>query len=72
MLVLTLHRGDRIRIGDDCWLALAEQAESNQIKLAFSAPRDVVIVRERLLKKIDANPGRRSDLGDRATAAAES
>ena len=46
MLVLTLHLGKTIHIGDDIQIMLTEVNGHTQARLAFEAPREVRIERD--------------------------
>ena len=56
MLVLTRKRNERIHIlvpGGPTIIVQVAQIETDQIRLGFTAPRDVRIVREELLDRED-------------------
>jgi len=50
MLVLERRIGERIMIGKDIWIMVVS-VKGDKVKLGIEAPRDVVIVRERLIDK---------------------
>ena len=45
MLVLTRFRGQRVLVGDNCWVTVVE-IRGNKVRLGFDAPVDVPIHRE--------------------------
>lgn len=49
-LVLSRYVGERIRIGKDIWIQLIE-THRNRARLAITAPRDVLILREEVIQK---------------------
>jgi sRNA-binding carbon storage regulator CsrA len=58
MLVLSLRSGDRVRVtlpdGREVWLQAWRK--QNQVRLAFEAPRDVEIIREKVLLREEPAP----------------
>ena len=56
MLVLTRREGQRIRIGQDCYLEVI-RITPNTVRIGFAAPDGVVIVREELLDEEEACQG---------------
>ena len=56
MLVLTRREGQRIRIGQDCYLEVI-RITPNTVPIGFAAPDGVVIVREELLDEEEACQG---------------
>jgi carbon storage regulator len=68
MLVLTRRKNQSIVIGDQIVVTVLE-VKGDQIRLGITAPRDVQVYREELLKELsDAN--RSAVLGDAAGQAA--
>jgi carbon storage regulator len=52
MLVLTRKPDERIQIGDDIWITIAE-IRQNSVRVGIEAPRDINIAREELLDQRD-------------------
>ena len=49
-LVLTRRSGETVFIGDDIKVTIVS-SQGNQVKVAFEAPKDVVILRQELLER---------------------
>ena len=49
-LVLTRRLGESVLIGDDIKVTIVS-SQGNQVKVAFEAPKDVVILRQELLER---------------------
>lgn len=54
MLVLTHRAGDIIHIGDDIKIEVVF-CEGRRVKLGFTAPKDVRILRDKVLKRLEAS-----------------
>ena len=69
MLVLSRRVGERIRVGSDIEVSIVE-IQGNRVRLGFSAPDDVRILREEIMDKpvvslpgeADFSPARGGDL----------
>ena len=53
-LVLSLHIGDRVAIGDDVVIELTAFRSGEHVRIAFTAPQDVLIQREKVAR--DSTP----------------
>ena len=53
MLILTRRVGEVIRIGDDISVTVLE-VKGSQVRLGFSAPKDVAVHREEVFGRIKA------------------
>jgi len=53
-LVLTRRVGEGIHIGNDVYLKVSDMPGRNTVKLAISAPKDVVILRDEVKKKLES------------------
>ena len=51
MLVITRKKGESILLGDDIEITIVNLDEQN-VKIAISAPREVIILRKELLKQV--------------------
>jgi carbon storage regulator len=51
MLCLTRKIGERIRIGDDIWVAVIKKRSDGKLTIGVEAPRDIPIQREELIKE---------------------
>lgn len=53
MLVLHANPGEKILIGDNVWLEVLEvRNKDGRVGLGFTAPREVVILRENLVRSM--------------------
>ena len=52
MLVLTRKVGESVLIGDDVEVKVCE-INGNQVRMWFSAPREVAIVRKEISRRVD-------------------
>ena len=51
MFVLTLKQGDYVCIGDDIQVFFEHKISKNTVDIAIEAPRDIPILRERLMDR---------------------
>ena len=51
MLVLSRKKGQRIRIGADCWIEVVE-VRGNKVRLGIVAPKDVPVHRSEVAELI--------------------
>ncbi len=50
MLILTRKPGESIQIGDEISVTVL-MVKGNQVRIGINAPRDIIVVRDELLKK---------------------
>lgn len=53
MLILTRRVGEKLRIGDNVTIDVLE-VKGNQVRLGVNAPRTIVVHREEIFQKIQA------------------
>ena len=53
MLVLDARIGDNIYIGDDIVVTVLREVNSGKIRIGFTAPKDVVILREKVKDRLE-------------------
>ena len=51
VFVLTLKQGDYVCIGDDIQVFFEHKISKNTVDIAIEAPREIPVLRERLLNK---------------------
>ena len=61
MLVISRKKGESIRIGDDVEITVVK-AEDGSVKLAIDAPRNIQILRKELLKEIEEENKKASNI----------
>ncbi|AZR73898.1 carbon storage regulator [Anoxybacter fermentans] len=52
MLILTRKKDESILIGDDIKITVVD-FQKNQVKLGIEAPKDLIILREELIKEVE-------------------
>ncbi|MBS1994672.1 MAG: carbon storage regulator CsrA [Cyanobacteria bacterium SZAS LIN-2] len=62
MLILTRRLGETVRIGEDITVTVLGYS-GNQVRLGFGAPRNVHIVREELVDRIEQSKSVSSRVG---------
>ena len=58
MLVLNARVGDTIFIGDNVAVTVLREVCSGKFKLGFTAPKDVVILREKVKERMEKKDGK--------------
>ena len=66
MLVLNLHEGDYIMIGDDIRVYFNHKVSRDSLDIAIDAPKDISILRGKLYEKNMAEMGAKGDEKARA------
>ncbi|SFA74407.1 carbon storage regulator CsrA [Clostridium frigidicarnis] len=61
MLVISRKKGESIRIGDDIEITVVK-AEDGTVKLAIDAPRNIQILRKELLRAIEEENKKASNM----------
>ena len=59
MLVLDARVGDTIFIGDNVSVTVLREVGSGKFRLGFTAPKDVVILREKVKERMESKDDRR-------------
>lgn len=59
MLILTRKPGESILIGDDISVTVL-MVKGNQVRIGINAPRDIIVVRDELLKKGEPDANNRA------------
>jgi carbon storage regulator len=60
MLVLSRHKGEQIRIGDDVTITVIEIRGDN-VRLGIDAPKEVAVHRQEVYEAIQREEGRRHE-----------
>ena len=56
MLILTRRIGESVMIGDDIAVAVID-IKGNQVRIGVAAPKDVTILREEVVRRIERESG---------------
>lgn len=71
MLVLSRKPGEQVRIGSDITIVVLE-VSGNQVRIGFSAPPQVHILRQELYDRLSGDPFRENGETEESNHAAES
>ena len=55
MLILSRYTHEQIRIGDDIIISV-QRINGGQVKIGISAPKDIIVLRDELIKRDSFSP----------------